>query len=114
MAKGYTQTYGVDYAETFSAVVKINTVRVLFSIAANKEWPLHQFAVTNAFLHGELPKPVFMDPPLGFTEDFQNGEVCKLRKTLYGLKQSPRAWFGRFTEVMKKYEYKFRPLNPKP
>ena len=106
VAKGYTQTYGVDYAETFSPVAKINTVRVLFSIAANRDWPLHQFDVTNAFLHGELPKPVFMVPPPGFTEEFQSGEVCQLKKTLYGLKQSPRAWFGRFTEVMKKYDYR--------
>ncbi|XP_047979007.1 uncharacterized protein LOC125220919 [Salvia hispanica] len=96
VAKGYTQTYGVDYAETFSPVAKINTVRVLFSIAANKDWPLHQFDVTNAFLHGELPKPVFMEPPSGFTGEFRDGEVCQLKKTLYGLKRSPRAWFGRF------------------
>ena len=81
-------------------------MRVLFSIAANKDWPLHQFDVTNAFLHGELPKPVYMEPPPGFTEEFQDGEICQLKKTLYGLKQSPRAWFGRFTEVMKKYGYK--------
>ena len=71
VAKGYTQTYGVDYDETFSPVAKINTVRVLFSIAANKDWPLHQFDVTNAFQHGELPKPAFMEsPPHGFTEEF--------------------------------------------
>ena len=106
VAKGYTQTYGVDCAETFSPVAKIKTVRVLFSIAANKDWPLHQFDVTNAFLHGELPKPVFMEPPPGFTDEFQSGEVCKLQKTFYGLKQAPRAWFGRFTKVMKKYGYK--------
>ena len=105
MAKGYTKTYGVDYAETFSLVSKINTVRVFFLIAANKDWPLHQFDVTNAFLHGELPKPVFMEPPSGFTRDFVDREVCQLKKILYGLKQSPRAWFGRFTEMMKKYEY---------
>ena len=46
-----------------------------------------------------------MEPPPGFTGDFGDKEVCQLKKTLYGLKQSPRAWFGRFTEVMKKYEY---------
>lgn len=106
VAKGYTQTYGIDYDETFSPVAKINTLRVLFSIAANKDWPLHQYDVTNAFLHGELQKPVFMCPPPGYTSDFVDGEVCQLKKTLYGLKQSPRAWFGRFTVAMKKYGYK--------
>lgn len=67
---------------------------------------MYQFDVTNAFLHGELTKPVYMEAPPGFTDEFKDGEVCKLRKTLYGLKQSPRAWFGRFTDVMKKYVMK--------
>ena len=47
-----------------------------------------------------------MEPPPGFTDDFQAGEVCHLKKTLHGLKRSPRAWFRQFTEVMKKYGYK--------
>ncbi|GJT61472.1 putative ribonuclease H-like domain-containing protein [Tanacetum coccineum] len=106
VAKGYTQTYGIDYSETFSPVAKIDTIRVLFLITANQGWPLHQFDVKNAFLHGELKKEVYMEAPPGFSQHFKHREVCKLKKSLYGLKQSPRAWFGRFTLAMKKYGYK--------
>ncbi|KAJ0598803.1 putative RNA-directed DNA polymerase [Helianthus annuus] len=105
VAKGYSQTYGIDYSETFSPVAKIDTIRVLFSIAANEGWPLHQFDVKNAFLHGELKEEVYMEAPPGFTKTFKNKEVCRLKRTLYGLKQSPRAWFGRFTLTMKGYGF---------
>lgn len=103
MAKGYTQTFGVDYSETFSPVAKMDTVRVLLSIAANRDWPLYQFDVTNAFLHGELKKEIYMEAPPGFSAEFKTGEGCRLKKTLYGLKQSSRVWFGRFSDAMKSY-----------
>ena len=106
VAKRYTQTYGVDYSETFSPVAKIDTIRALFSIAANKDWPLYQFDVKNAFLHGELEEEVYMKAPQGFSEEYTPGEGCKLKKALYGLKQSPQAWFNRFTAAMKKFGYK--------
>ncbi|CAL9016991.1 unnamed protein product [Prunus brigantina] len=105
VAKGYTQTYGVDYLETFAPVAKLNTVRVLLSLAANRDWPLLQFDVKNAFLHGDLKEEIYMDLPPGIPVTSKDGVVCKLRKSLYGLKQSPRAWFGRFASSMKKFGY---------
>lgn len=106
VAKGYTQTYGVDYDETFSPVAKMNTIRALLSVATNRDWPLHQFDVTNAFLHGELKREVYMEAPPGFSEGFKKREGCRIKKTLYGLKQSPIVWFGRFKEAMTKYGFK--------
>jgi transposase InsO family protein len=105
VAKGYTQTYGIDFQETFSPVAKLNTVRVLLSLAANLDWSLHQFDVKNAFLHGDLKEEIYMDIPPGYQCHETKGKVCKLEKSLYGLKQSPRAWFGRFCSAMKGYGY---------
>ncbi|XP_071902889.1 uncharacterized protein [Coffea arabica] len=104
VAKGYTQTYGIDYQETFAPVAKMNTVRVILSLAVNLDWTLRQFDVKNAFLHGELTEEVFMDPSQGFT--LEEGKVCRLKKALYGLKQSPRAWFGRLSHAMEEFGFK--------
>ncbi|CAL8156129.1 unnamed protein product [Prunus armeniaca] len=104
VVKGYTQTYRADYQETFSPVAKMNAVRVLISLAVNLNWPLKQFDVKNAFLHGYLEEEVYMDFPIGYSNGGKMG-VCRLRKSLYGLKQSPRAWFGRLTQAMRKNGY---------
>lgn len=106
VAKGYTQTQGIDFQETFSPVAKLNTIRVLLSLAANLDWPLHQFDVKNAFLHGELKEEVYMEQPPGYKSTNAKPMVCKLNKALYGLKQSPRAWFGRFCRAMQSYGFK--------
>lgn len=105
VAKGYTQTYGIDYQETFSLVAKLNTVRVLLSLAANLDWPLHQLDVKNAFLHGDLEEEVYMDIPPGYSSSSEAKIACKLQRALYGLKESPRAWFGRFSSAMRKYGF---------
>ncbi|GJV87562.1 putative RNA-directed DNA polymerase [Tanacetum coccineum] len=83
VAKGHTQTYGIDYSETFSPVAKINTIRVLISKAENKGWPLHQFDVKNAFLHGELKEEIYMEAPRGFTDRNDKEEITKLKKNLF-------------------------------
>jgi len=107
VAKGYTQTYGIDYIETFALVAKINTVRILISLVVNRDWPLYQFGVKNMFSHGDLQEEVYMKLPPGCIMQTQgNIQVCRLRKSLYGLKQSPRAWFERFTKFMKSIGYK--------
>jgi len=97
----------LDYQETFAPVARINTIRILISIAANRDWSLQQFDVKNAFLNGDLEEEVYMDLPPGVKYSSScRTEVCKLKKSLYGLKQSPRAWFGRFSSTMKAFGYK--------
>ena len=100
VAKGYTQSYGIDYIETFASVAKLNTIRVLVAIAATYRWELYQYDVKNAFLHGELEEEVYMSPPPGYVLSNNPSDVCHLKKSLYGLKQSPRAWFGKFSKTM--------------
>ena len=66
VAIGFTQSYGIDYQETFTPVAKLNTVRIILSIAINQDWPLYQRDVKNAFLNGDLMEEVYMDVLLGF------------------------------------------------
>jgi hypothetical protein len=105
VAKGFTQTHGIDYQETFAPVAKINSIRILLSLAVNFNWTLHQYDVKNAFLNGELHEEVYMTLPPGFEDKLGRGKVCRLKKSLYGLKQSPRAWFERFGSVVKRHGF---------
>lgn len=89
---------------------KLNTVKVFLSLVANLDWPLHQFDMKNDFLHGDLEEEVYMDIPPGYTASSSTAIVCTLQRALYGLKQSPQAWFGRFNLAMRKYG--FQQSNP--
>ena len=86
VAKGFHQQAGVDFAETFSPMVKPPTVRIILSLAAHNRWSLRQLDLSNAFLHGLLKETVFMAQPLGFVDSTLSSHVCHLQKSLYGLK----------------------------
>lgn len=85
VALGNRQEYGVDYEETYAPVAKMTTVRTVLAIAASQGWPLQQMDVKNAFLHGDLQETIYMMPPPGLFSS-HTSEVCKLKRSLYGLK----------------------------
>ena len=78
VARGFTQAYDIDYTETFLPVVRLNSVRVLLSLAVNQAWSLHQLDVSNAFLYGDLEEQVFMKQPLGYVAQGVSSKVCFL------------------------------------
>ncbi|GJV04777.1 ribonuclease H-like domain-containing protein [Tanacetum coccineum] len=96
VANGHSQQYGVDCDDTFSPVVKPSTIRTVLSLALSRNWPIHQLDVKNAFLNGDLSETVYMYQPPGFVDSRFPQHVCRLQRSLYGLKQAHRAWFQRF------------------
>jgi len=92
VAKGYSQIPGIDFDDVFSPVVKHSSIRALLSIVAMRDYELEQLDVKTAFLHGELEEDIYMDQPEGFVIPEKEHLMCKLKKSLYGLKQSPRQW----------------------
>ncbi|KAJ4711603.1 Retrovirus-related Pol polyprotein from transposon TNT 1-94 [Melia azedarach] len=100
VARGFTQREGVDYNEIFSPVVRHTSIRVLLAIVAHQDLELEQLDVKTTFLHGELEEEIYMTQPDGFQVPGKEDYVCKLKKSLYGLKQSPRQWYKRFDSYM--------------
>ena len=105
VAKGFTQTQGVDYDETFSPVAMLKSIRILFAIAAYYDYEIWQMNVKTAFLNGYLEEDVYMAQPEGFVNPTHPNKVCKLKKSIYGLKQASRTWNHRFDEEVKKFGF---------
>jgi hypothetical protein len=112
VARDFTQTYGVDYNETFVLVTKFTSIRCILALPALEDMEIHQMDVKTAFLKGELEEEIYMEQPQGFVH--QGGEhlVCKLHKSLYGLKQSPRAWNQKLDAFLKSIEFMKSGVDP--
>ncbi|KAI3767606.1 hypothetical protein L2E82_17859 [Cichorium intybus] len=105
LAKGFTQTPGVDYDETFSPVAKIKSIRIMLAIAAFHDYEIWQMDVKTAFLNGKLTEDVYMNQPEGFVDAKYPNKVCKLERSIYGLKQASRSWNLCFHEKVKEFGF---------
>ena len=88
MIKGYRQIEDLDYFDTYSLVTRINSIRMVFSIAVLRDLEVHQMDVKTVFLNGDFNKEIYMDQPEGFSTSRQERKVCRLVKSLYGLKEA--------------------------
>jgi hypothetical protein len=111
VAKGYMQQHGIDYAEVFAPVARLDTIQLVISLAAQKEWVIYQLDVKLAFLHGELNEEVYVEQPPGYEKKGREQMVYKLKKALYGLKQAPRVWYSRIESYFATQNFKKCPYE---
>ncbi|KAI0992679.1 hypothetical protein K3495_g15506, partial [Podosphaera aphanis] len=102
VAKGFSQTQGLDYDETFAPVVRFDSLRLLLAIGASKRWKPRQLDIKTAFLYGILDEEIYMELPEGYR---QENHVARLKRCIYGLKQSPREWYFRLVEYLKPFGF---------
>ncbi|MCO5580381.1 hypothetical protein L7F22_034248 [Adiantum nelumboides] len=105
VARGFSQIPGLDYTDTFSPVLRMSSLRLLLALAASFDLELYHLDVQTAFLHGELPEELYMQQPSYYESSAHPRYVCRLHRSIYGLKQSPRLWFQRFNDFMITHGY---------
>ncbi|KAH9780527.1 hypothetical protein KPL71_008114 [Citrus sinensis] len=105
VAKWFTQKEGIDYEENFSPVAMLKSIRILLSIAVMLDYEIWQMDVKTAFLNGHLEENIYMQQPDGFIQKGQEHMVCKLQKSIYGLKQASRSWNIRFDQAIKSFGF---------
>ncbi|KAL9249371.1 Retrovirus-related Pol polyprotein from transposon TNT 1-94-like protein [Drosera capensis] len=112
VVKGFQQKRGIDYNEIFSPVVKMTTIRLVLSIVTVENLDLEQLDVKTTFLHGDLDEDIYMVQLEGYQIAGKENLVCKLTKSLYGVKQAPRQWYLKFENFMSRSGYKKSDMDP--
>ena len=111
-ARGFSQTYGVDFTETFAPVARSSTLRLQLALAAQRDQELHQVDVETAFLNGKLHEVVYMRQPQGFLEKGKEDHVCRLIRPIYGLKQAAKEWFDTMVPSITDFGFKQSTADP--
>ena len=106
VAKGYTQREGIDYKDTFSPMSTKDSFRIVMALLAHYDLELHQMDVKTAFLNGDLKEEVYMTQPEGFVMEGKEHMACRLKKSIYGLKQGSRQWYLKFDEIIRTFRFK--------
>lgn len=106
VVKDFGQRKGIDFDEIFSLVVKMSSIRMVLALAASLDLEVEQMDVKTVFVHGDLDEDIYMEELEGFVVNGKENHVCKLRKSLYGLKQDLRQWYLKFESVIENQGYK--------
>ncbi|CAJ2672347.1 unnamed protein product [Trifolium pratense] len=111
VAKGFTQKEGIDYKETFSPVSSKDSLRIIMALVAHFDLELHQMDVKTAFLNGNIEETIYMVQPENFVSGDPKSVVCKLKKSIYGLRQASRQWYCKFHQVISSFGFEANPVD---
>ena len=106
VATGFSQREGIDYFQTFAPVVRYKSISILLALAAKEDYEIAKFGVMTAFLNRDLQEGIYMDLPEGYANEENSYLVCKLRRSLYGLKESPCCWNKKFLIFLRNFNFK--------
>ena len=111
IAKGFTQCEGIDYNETFSLVSLKDSFRIIMTLVAHFDLELYQMDVKTAFLNEEIDEIIYMKQPKNFVIGDSKSTVCKLKESIYALKQSPRLWYNKFQKIISSFSFVINPTD---
>jgi hypothetical protein len=112
VARGFSHVEGIDYEETFAPVSQYASICTIIALAASMGWKLHQVDVNTTFLNGDIEEEVYIEQPEGFMIHDEKPHVCSLKKSLYGLKQTPRAWYKKMDRFLMSLGFKKSVVDP--